>query len=301
MLIPHKISTSVATTSSQKSTTADKHSPYLDPDFFKPLATEVGLSCNYSVEFYDAFRQSSSSSQHSELAMLVLEYMTLEDKARLPLFEGASDRYVNQVLPAIQDKLVSRNMHQDTLATKIHIMNCASQLGYLTHPSIFLNEAVILNCVSLIGMDLCGAYLVRANLYESDLSNVNLHRAQLTRAFLSKTNLSNANLSEADLRSASLSFANLKLANLSNAKLSEAHLVGADLAGCNLTGTNLSLADLTGADLSGADLSGADLSGADLRGTNLSDANLQGADLTEADLNGPNRLLVEVAKATSKT
>ena len=213
MLTPLKNPLSVTPTYSQKLTTVDNQRHFLDPDFFKPLSTESGLSCTYLPEFYEAFSQTSSSTQHNELAMLVLKYMALEDKARLPLFQGASDRYVKQVLPAILEILANRREDNDTLGTKTHIMHCASQLGYLTSSSDVFKGDVILKCVSLTGMNLCDAYLSKANLRSADLRGVNAQRADLSGA-----NLLGADLSEADFSWANLVKADLGCANLSGTR-----------------------------------------------------------------------------------
>ena len=176
MLIPFQNSTSTTTTSSRKLTLIDQQRPCLDPDFFKPLTTSSGLSCTYSPEFYEAFGQNSHS-QFSELALLILEYMTLHDKARLPLFTGASTRYIRQVLPAIQEILAIEYEDHDTLATKSHIMNCASQLGYLKSATLFSKGSVMLRRVSMNGMNLRGALLNNAKLQSADLSGANLREA----------------------------------------------------------------------------------------------------------------------------
>ena len=288
MLTPINNSTSVTATTSKKLTTIDKPYLSLGPDFFKPLTTETGLSCTYPPEFYEAFGQNSHSSQHSELALLILEYMTLHDKARLPLFTGASDRYVKQVLPAIREKLATKNGDDDTLATKIHIINCASQLGYLKLGSIIFKDSVILNRVSLIGINLRNAYLDTASLQEADLSGVNLYRANLSMANLKNAHLTGTDLRKTNLIWAILSGANLSRANLSGADIRGASVLGADLSESNLIKTNLSDANLSGSNLQGVNLSGANLSHANLSGTDLSKANLNGANLSEANLSNSN-------------
>ena len=326
MLTPLIKSNSAVVTSSQKLTTIDKKPNFLDPDFFKPLPTESGISCTYPDEFYEAFGQSSHSSQHSELAMLVLEYMTPHDKARLPLFNGASDRYVKQVLPAILEKLASEDIDHNTLVTKFHIMNCAAQLGYLTCSSLVFQVPVKLHCVSLVGMDLRGAHLAMASLRGTDLRGVNLKEADLSNAHLLGTNLSGTDLSRSNLFDTNLCMSNLSEANLSNANLRATNLFQSDLRRTDLSGADLRCADLQVADLSqtnlskanlrganlrkanltGANLSRADLRGADLRGANLSGANKTGAYLCDADLSGTDLseadrfMLLKIAKATAK-
>ena len=225
MLTPLRNPTSLAPTSSLKLTTVDKPRLFLDPDFFKPITSEIGLSCTYSSEFYEVFGQRSHS-QQCELALLILDYMTLQDKARLPLFHGASARYVNQVLPAIQEMLASNDMDDDTLTTKIHIVNCASQLGYLTRASASaaFQGTVILRYVSLAGMDLRDANLPGANLEGANLSRVNLRGANLRKADLTWSKLTEADLTEADLSDADLLGTNLEKTTLSSTNLSKSNL-----------------------------------------------------------------------------
>ena len=254
MLTPLFTSTSLTFTSSQKLTAINTPCPSLDPDFFKQLTTGVGLSCTYTTEFYEAFSQNSQSSQLSELAMLVLEYMTLHDKARLPLFEGASDRYVREILPAIKEKLATSDGDRETQTTKIHIMNCASKLGYLTDSALFEEGKVMLCHVSLIGMDLRNARLNRARLFRADLSGADLAGADLSGANLIHANLTGANListklKSTNLRSANLSYANLRGTDLRSANLMSANLSDTDLREANLHESDLSLADLFMADL----------------------------------------------------
>ncbi len=114
--------------------------------------------------------------------------------------------------------------------------------------------------ISLIGVDVSGAFL----------QGIRLQRASLARS----------NFSAADLRDGDLSFVGLSDADLRSANLRHCILRGADLEHADLTE-----ADLFGADLTGADLSAATLANADLRNTNL--ANLKWSDtlnLKNADI-----------------
>lgn len=98
--------------------------------------------------------------------------------------------------------------------------------------------------VSLIGVDVDGAYL----------QGLKLENAQLRRASFGGADLRNADFQHANLADADLHYANLR---------------GASLRDCNLSRASLTDADLTGADLTGADLSGVALDRADLRNANL--------------------------------
>jgi hypothetical protein len=98
--------------------------------------------------------------------------------------------------------------------------------------------------VSLIGVNVNGAYL----------QGLRLNGAQARRS----------NFSEADLRDA-----DFRLANLPDSDFHYANLRGADLRKANLEGATLEDADLVGADLEEANLDGATMNRADLGGANL--------------------------------
>jgi hypothetical protein len=105
--------------------------------------------------------------------------------------------------------------------------------------------------ISLVGVDVSGAFL---------------QSIRLQRASLARSNFSAADLRDSDLTSADLSDAELRSANLRHSILRSANLERADL-----TETDLFSADLTGADLSGAALANADLRNADLANLKWSD------------------------------
>jgi hypothetical protein len=92
--------------------------------------------------------------------------------------------------------------------------------------------------ISLIGVNVAGAYL----------QGLRLEQAQARRANFAGADLRNVNFKDTSLPEADIQYANLRGANLKN---------------CNLAGALLDDADLTGADLSQADLGGATLDGAD--------------------------------------
>jgi hypothetical protein len=100
--------------------------------------------------------------------------------------------------------------------------------------------------VSLVGVDLSGAFL----------QGIRLRKANLVRS----------NFSGADIRSADLDLANFSDADLHSANFRDATLRGARLAGADLDDADLGGADLAGADLSDTSWVNADLQTADLRG-----------------------------------
>ena len=100
--------------------------------------------------------------------------------------------------------------------------------------------------VSLVGVDVSGAFL----------QGIRLRRANLVRS----------NFSGADVRSADLNLADFTFADLHSANFRNATLHGATLSGADLDDADLSGADLTGADLTDVSCVNADLGTADLRG-----------------------------------
>lgn len=113
--------------------------------------------------------------------------------------------------------------------------------------------------ISLVGVDVSGAFL----------QGIRLQRANLARSNFSAADLRDSNLSLADFSDADLQSTNFRQSTLRNSDFDHADLTDADL---------------WGADLSGADLSRTILAGADLRNTNL--ANLRWHDIR--DLGGAN-------------
>ena len=98
--------------------------------------------------------------------------------------------------------------------------------------------------VSLVGVDVSGAFL----------QDLRLERARLSRASFGAADLRNSDLVSADFSDANLRSANLRQSNLRNVNFQRAGLEDADL----------SEADLSGADFSGAILENADLTNANV-------------------------------------
>lgn len=100
--------------------------------------------------------------------------------------------------------------------------------------------------VSLVGVDVSGAFL----------QGIRLRKANLVRS----------NFSGADVRGADLDLANFTNADLHSANFRDTTLHGSMLSGADLDDADLSGADLTGADLSDTSFVNADLENADLHG-----------------------------------
>jgi uncharacterized protein YjbI with pentapeptide repeats len=114
--------------------------------------------------------------------------------------------------------------------------------------------------ISLLGVDVSGAFL----------QGLRLERARLQRADFSAADLRDCDLVFADLSDAKLRSTNFRQGNLRNVTFQRAYLEEADFTDANLTGANFSDAHLKEADFSGADLSGATLADADLTNATLS-------------------------------
>jgi uncharacterized protein YjbI with pentapeptide repeats len=131
--------------------------------------------------------------------------------------------------------------------------------------------------ISLVGVDVSGAFL----------QGLRLERARLQRSDFSAADVRDGDLALADLSDAQLRSVNLRQGNLRSVNFQRAILEEADFTGANLTGANFDDAHLKGADLSGADLSGATLTNADL--TNATLLNLRWREirsLNNANLDG---------------
>jgi hypothetical protein len=98
--------------------------------------------------------------------------------------------------------------------------------------------------ISLVGVDVSGAFLQSIRLQRAGLA-----RSNFSAADLRDSDLAFADLSDADLRSANLRHSILRSANLEHADLTEADLFSADLTGADLSGAALTNADLRNADL----------------------------------------------------
>ena len=97
--------------------------------------------------------------------------------------------------------------------------------------------------ISLVGVDVSGAFLQSIRLQRASLA-----RSNFSAADLRDSDLAFADLSDADLRSANLRHSILRSANLEHADLTEADLFSADLTGADLSGAALANADLRNAD-----------------------------------------------------
>jgi hypothetical protein len=98
--------------------------------------------------------------------------------------------------------------------------------------------------ISLVGVDVSGAFLQSIRLQRASLA-----RSNFSAADLRDSDLTSADLSDADLRSANLRHSILRSANLERADLTEADLFSANLTGADLSGAALTNADLRNADL----------------------------------------------------
>jgi uncharacterized protein YjbI with pentapeptide repeats len=114
--------------------------------------------------------------------------------------------------------------------------------------------------VSLIGVDVSGAFL----------QDLHLERARLLRASFGSADLRNSDFASADFSDASLRSANLRQSNLRTVNFQRADLNDADLSEADLSGADLSEANLENADLTNANLANVHWRGiSSLKNTNL--------------------------------
>jgi len=98
--------------------------------------------------------------------------------------------------------------------------------------------------ISLVGVDVSGAFLRGVSLPNARLSRCDLHAADLRDSNLANARMDFCNMANANFRSA----------NLTNTQLEDADLQGADLHSATLRNAALGRSDLSGADLRDADL-----------------------------------------------
>ena len=152
--------------------------------------------------------------------------------------------------------------------------------------------------VSLTGVDLSQAYLVKIDLEGAVLREANFREANLDSANLQRARLRGANFQGANLVNANLQRANLINANLQEARgLGSTKLQGTNLAGAKLMYTNFIDANLEEAKLGSANLQGANLSSTKLQRAYLHSANLQEAVLANANLQEVDLTNVNLQKA----
>jgi len=116
--------------------------------------------------------------------------------------------------------------------------------------------------ISLVGVDVSGAFLQRIR-----LQRANLARSNFSAADMRDSDLSFADLSDADVQATNFRQSTLRNSDFNHADLTEADLWGADLTGADLSWTILANADLRNANLAGLkwhdvrDLGGANIFG----------------------------------------
>ena len=100
--------------------------------------------------------------------------------------------------------------------------------------------------VSLLGVDVSGAYLSSVRLERANLERSNFSAADLRKCDFRAADFNNADLHAANFRECNLQKVSFEWADMENVDLGSADLGGADLTGANLGGADLRLADLRG-------------------------------------------------------
>lgn len=269
---------------------------------FKPVDPDRGIYLN---DLYNAFHKDAPETFGKKFSLSLLQALSSEDCAKLPLFEGASERYVELVTYAIRAKLGQSDSDERTTNCKRQIIINAQRFGYINRQDFFGGK-LNLNYVNLRGIDLSGLDIANASLVGTDLTDQDLRHVKLEQRNIRETifngtklsretvvnlikdknfvDLSGADLSGLDLSGLSLSNTNLRGANLRGTLLNGTRLCDINLEGADLTDAQLQGANLAYSKLSGACLTGANLTGAELRSVVASDANFSGAILTNVNL-----------------
>jgi len=134
---------------------------YIVPAFFCPSDFKKGM---YSAQFFDTFHQDQSITPEYEAGMQVLNAMEPWQRARLPLFIGASEDYRFLVMQEIRSVLSGSSLDSEILITKRYIVVCAINYGYLSDQALFGGLRINLDGVDLRGLELAGFDLADASL-----------------------------------------------------------------------------------------------------------------------------------------
>ena len=137
------------------------------PDFFNPADFSTG---KFSPQFFDTFDNNNVETREYAAGMKVLTAMEPFQRARLPLFVGASAIYRQLVTSEIQTVLGMPSMDKEILITKRSIVLCAWKHGYLMDQNIFETGPLNLDGVDLSDMSLAGLNLTNASLEDTNFS-----------------------------------------------------------------------------------------------------------------------------------
>lgn len=240
----------------------------------------------YSNNLYSLFHTNATKFWR-ELGAILLESLNVQELARLPLFNDASNQYHAVVSNAIKEVLSSRETDHETLTTKRQIIANTRRYACITIPALFgdqLNlDSVNFSGLNLAGLDLSQASLKFANFRNVDLTCVQLPRMGSFHAFFQGAILNRKNLIDMTTPG---QYLDLSGADLSRQSLGELNLKGIILRGVNLAGSYFHNTNLQDVDMEGADLTNASLTSTDLRGTRLAEAKLRGARFDSANFEG---------------
>jgi hypothetical protein len=106
-------------------------------------------------------------------------------------------------------------------------------------------EELLQDNVSLVGVDVGGAYLLDIKLDKARLNRSNFHGADLRGASFQKAKMDFADLSSANIRRGNFTKTDLRNANLQDADLNGAKLIEADLRETDLSRADLRNTDFT--------------------------------------------------------
>ncbi len=170
----------------------------------------------FAPSYFALFSAENAHLPKSVLALRALHCCTLEEQARLPMFEGAASSYAKIVENALTKKMLEIGDNPELLKTKRIIIRLAMRHDYrdvVLCPGAILSHLDLSNLV-LTGVNLAGSTCFRTNFAGSNLTGANFGGSDLRQASLRGANLTNANLQDCKLKGTNLVGVNLSsLAN----------------------------------------------------------------------------------------
>ncbi len=248
-------------------------------------------------EFYNALAEESKGSPQQAFVLQLVEQMPLDVKAKLPLFEGACEKYIKLVLDDVFQSPQSKPINSMDRDPMVHFYNlnedtvgrakgncCFKLMQFLQNNQIHSQDNqiqetkdLVLKQVAILNKKEAFTYLqfYDLNLDNYNFSELNLNLTGTVFAYGSAqhVNLSNTNLSYVCVYDTNFKNANFLLANMSGFYSDSA----------NLEGANLSRTTLKQASFYFTDLSNSTLVGSTLEKTTVYNVKFNSADLTSTD------------------
>lgn len=219
------------------------------------------ISIELNPDFYSVLLDENKETTDQNSLLQFIGEQKRAMRAKLPLFDGACDDYVQIVIYSLMEEIAEGTPTERGDAF-VHLINASQNTSLSAEVRDQLLQTVqTLNSAKAF--------------HDLDLSNRDLHGI----------NLSNLDLQHVDFSDAHLTGANLQAANLMSAKFCRTLLPYANLSNANTMGVNMIQAVASWADMRNVDLRDANLSDALLNNVKLNKANMKFVSLENADLN----------------